>query len=153
MNNFWGSGNQVNLAMLRHTRVYVRVYLSSFTYFVGVVGTRRMCSSRDLHNICQYITYPDHDRVYRACVYTCSTDDCNTGTIPTISVVAVLISFLCVSICLYWVTVTTCGAYTSLGLCYHSTTRSLFTSCTLRIPHVHHLVLYLYYFCTTYSSR
>lgn len=46
----------------------------------GVVGTTRFCSSRDMGNQCQYIRYPDHDRVYRACIYTCSGTACNTAT-------------------------------------------------------------------------
>ncbi|CAD5111203.1 DgyrCDS535, partial [Dimorphilus gyrociliatus] len=32
----------------------------------GVVGTTRFCSSRGMGNQCQYVTYPDHDRTYRA---------------------------------------------------------------------------------------
>ncbi|XP_069124306.1 UPAR/Ly6 domain-containing protein bou-like isoform X2 [Argopecten irradians] len=46
----------------------------------GVVGTHRFCSSRDLGDQCQDIFYPDHDRMYRACVYTCTSDDCNAAT-------------------------------------------------------------------------
>ncbi|KAK2167540.1 hypothetical protein LSH36_26g00008 [Paralvinella palmiformis] len=45
----------------------------------GVVGTTRFCSSRDMGNQCQFVRYPDHDRVYRACIYTCRTDNCNSS--------------------------------------------------------------------------
>jgi len=45
----------------------------------GVVGTTRFCSSRDMGNQCQYINYPDHDRVYRGCIYTCSGSQCNSA--------------------------------------------------------------------------
>ncbi|KAK3092075.1 hypothetical protein FSP39_024978 [Pinctada imbricata] len=45
----------------------------------GIVGTHRFCSSRDLGNQCQDLSYPDHDRIYRACVYTCGSDDCNSA--------------------------------------------------------------------------
>lgn len=45
----------------------------------GVVGTTRFCSSRDMGNQCQFINYPDHDRVYRACIHTCHSDHCNTA--------------------------------------------------------------------------
>jgi len=45
----------------------------------GVVGTTRFCSSRDMGNQCQFVRYPDHDRVYRACIYTCSGEHCNTA--------------------------------------------------------------------------
>ncbi|ESO09317.1 hypothetical protein HELRODRAFT_97485 [Helobdella robusta] len=43
----------------------------------GSVGTTRFCSSRDLFNQCQYVQYEDHDRIYRACIYTCRGDGCN----------------------------------------------------------------------------
>ncbi|KAK0058113.1 U-scoloptoxin(05)-Sm1a [Biomphalaria pfeifferi] len=43
----------------------------------GVVGTHRFCSSRDLGDQCQDIWFPDHDRMYRACVYSCTADGCN----------------------------------------------------------------------------
>ncbi|KAJ8318248.1 hypothetical protein KUTeg_003339 [Tegillarca granosa] len=46
----------------------------------GIVGTHRFCTSRDLGNQCQDISYPNHDRMYRACVYTCESDDCNSAT-------------------------------------------------------------------------
>ena len=46
----------------------------------GVVGTTRFCSSRDMGNECKFVTYPDHDRVYRACIYTCSGNHCNAAT-------------------------------------------------------------------------
>ncbi|KAH9502312.1 hypothetical protein Btru_073432 [Bulinus truncatus] len=53
----------------------------------GVVGTHRFCSSRDLGDQCQDIWFPDHDRMYRACVYTCTSDGCNgaktLSTAPT----------------------------------------------------------------------
>lgn len=45
----------------------------------GVVGTHRFCSSRDMGDQCQDIWFPDHDRMYRACVYTCTADGCNSG--------------------------------------------------------------------------
>ncbi|CAH1795135.1 unnamed protein product [Owenia fusiformis] len=51
----------------------------------GVVGTRRFCSSRDMGNQCQYITYADHDRTYRACIYSCYGDHCNSATSSSIN--------------------------------------------------------------------
>ena len=56
-----------------------------FCLLSGVVGTTRFCSSRDMGNQCQYIRYPDHDRVYRACIYTCSGDGCNGASSMQIS--------------------------------------------------------------------
>ncbi|KAL8620864.1 hypothetical protein ACOMHN_047035 [Nucella lapillus] len=49
----------------------------------GVVGTHRFCSSRDMGDQCQDIWFPDHDRMYRACVYTCSGEGCNSATLPS----------------------------------------------------------------------
>jgi len=61
----------------------------------GVVGTTRFCSSRDLGNQCQYIRYPDHDRVYRGCVYTCTNNNCNGAEqTSTIAAVTILLSSL-----------------------------------------------------------
>lgn len=49
-------------------------------YVSGVVGTHRFCSSRDMGDQCQDIWFPDHDRMYRACVYTCSSEGCNSAS-------------------------------------------------------------------------
>ncbi|KAK7501266.1 hypothetical protein BaRGS_00007391 [Batillaria attramentaria] len=56
----------------------------------GVVGTHRFCSSRDMGDQCQDIWFADHDRMYRACVYTCSGDGCNSATRLSTSPVALL---------------------------------------------------------------
>uniref|UniRef100_A0A0L8HHX2 Protein quiver n=1 Tax=Octopus bimaculoides TaxID=37653 RepID=A0A0L8HHX2_OCTBM len=45
--------------------------------YLGVVGTHRFCSSRDMGEQCQDIWYADHERMYRSCVFTCSGDACN----------------------------------------------------------------------------
>ncbi|XP_064607936.1 tRNA-splicing endonuclease subunit Sen54-like [Liolophura sinensis] len=45
----------------------------------GIVATHRFCSAKDMGDQCQYIMYPDHDRMYQACVYTCWHDDCNSS--------------------------------------------------------------------------
>jgi hypothetical protein len=49
----------------------------------GSVGTQRFCSSRDMFNQCQYVEFSDHNRVYRACIYTCSGDGCNAAVKST----------------------------------------------------------------------
>ncbi|THD26587.1 Boudin [Fasciola hepatica] len=43
----------------------------------AVMGTTRFCSAWDLGNECQYLPFPDHDRIYRACIFTCDSDACN----------------------------------------------------------------------------
>lgn len=45
----------------------------------GIVGTHRFCSSRDLGNQCQDMRFPDHSRKYRGCIYTCTSDGCNSA--------------------------------------------------------------------------
>ncbi|KAA0200795.1 Boudin [Fasciolopsis buskii] len=43
----------------------------------GFVGISRFCSSLNMGTQCTYVSFPDHDRIYRACIYTCSKDACN----------------------------------------------------------------------------
>ncbi|CAI2733363.1 unnamed protein product, partial [Schistosoma spindalis] len=43
----------------------------------AVMGITRFCSAWDMGNECQFLDFPDHDRIYRACVMTCSKDACN----------------------------------------------------------------------------
>lgn len=50
----------------------------------GIVGTQRFCSSRDMFNQCQYVDFENHNRRYRACIYTCSTDGCNAA-LPSVA--------------------------------------------------------------------
>ncbi|CAG0912745.1 unnamed protein product [Notodromas monacha] len=45
--------------------------------FEGEMGTKRMCTSVDMGNMCEYITRPGDKREYRSCFYTCSADGCN----------------------------------------------------------------------------
>jgi hypothetical protein len=56
----------------------------------GVVGTTRFCSSRDMFNSCQYVTFRDHDRIYRACIFTCGSDGCNGSVSVTASATVVM---------------------------------------------------------------
>lgn len=101
MENF-DTGNEERFLTSTECEVNAARYCIKTTgIFGGVVGTRRFCSSRDLYNACQYITYPDHDRVYRACVFTCRNDDCNASSTSTWSMVALAFSFMFLSIFLY----------------------------------------------------
>ncbi|CAC5379015.1 unnamed protein product [Mytilus coruscus] len=61
------------------------IYLTQYCVKVtgiwgGIVGTHRFCSSKDLGDRCQNVIYPDHDRMYRPCVHTCSADGCNSAS-------------------------------------------------------------------------
>ena len=85
----------------------------------GVVGTHRFCSSRDMGDQCQDIWFPDHDRMYRACVYTCSGDGCNSATrLSTLPAVLVSLLWLIVHVWrrLWWVRVVGVGECGELGL-------------------------------------
>lgn len=88
-------------------------------FISGVVGTHRFCSSRDMGDQCQDIWFPDHDRMYRACVYTCSGDGCNSAT-RTSTLPAVLVSLLWLIVHvwrrLWWVRVVGVGEDGELGL-------------------------------------
>lgn len=60
----------------------------------GIVGTHRFCSARDLGDQCQDLSYPDHDRLYRACVYSCTSDDCNSAPFRAPSILLSLVGLL-----------------------------------------------------------
>ncbi|KAJ6218032.1 hypothetical protein RDWZM_009189 [Blomia tropicalis] len=53
------------------------------TKFTGMYGgritTTRNCSSRDLGDYCTYVERQGDIRYIRSCVYTCSSDDCNSS--------------------------------------------------------------------------
>ena len=75
----------------------------------GIVGTTRFCSSRDMFNSCQYVEYPDHDRIYRACIFTCSSDGCNgaVSVIPSsifVTLITITASALITIFCWCWTT-------------------------------------------------
>jgi len=88
--------NYYNLCQLWDAKYCVKVT----GMWGGVVGTHRFCSSKDLGDQCQDIWFPDHDRMYRACVYSCSGDGCNSAmSVSSFSVgflmaIAVMLSFL-----------------------------------------------------------
>ncbi|CAG4992289.1 unnamed protein product [Parnassius apollo] len=48
--------------------------------YEGGISTKRFCSSLDLGNYCNYVAQPGDKLEYRTCIYTCSTDGCNTAT-------------------------------------------------------------------------
>lgn len=64
----------------------------------GIVGTHRFCSARDLGDQCQDLSYPDHDRLYRACVYSCTSDDCNSAPVHAPSILLSLAGLLLVKL-------------------------------------------------------
>ncbi|KAI2806294.1 hypothetical protein BLOT_005307 [Blomia tropicalis] len=45
----------------------------------GRITTTRNCSSRDLGDYCTYVERQGDIRYIRSCVYTCSSDDCNSS--------------------------------------------------------------------------
>ncbi len=96
--------------------------------FLGIVGTTRFCSSRDMGNQCQFIRYPDHDRVYRACIYTCGTNDCNTAHTTSFSWINI---FLCLFLGFYTFLLNRSSWYhkKETQLLRHSTVRYIWSYC------------------------
>ena len=74
-----------------HTHINTHTYILHTHIHTGVVGTTRFCSSRDMSAQCQFIRYPDHNRVYRACIHTCQGDACNGASQIVTSLASVLL--------------------------------------------------------------
>jgi len=47
--------------------------------FEGELGTKRFCSARDWGDFCEWVQRPGDERKYRACVYSCTGDGCNSA--------------------------------------------------------------------------
>jgi hypothetical protein len=56
---------------------HARFCVKTTGIYGGIVGTRRFCSSRNLDNACYEIQYPQDQRIYYSCTYTCGMDGCN----------------------------------------------------------------------------
>merc|ERR1712218_3531 len=80
---FWDPSLDVNQPYYSNcTSVYDAKYCVKMTgVFDGKLGTKRMCSSRDMGNYCEYIQRPGDPREYRSCVFTCTQHGCNKGSI------------------------------------------------------------------------
>ncbi|KPI91405.1 hypothetical protein RR46_14909 [Papilio xuthus] len=66
--------------------------------FEGGISTKRFCSSLDLGNYCNYVAQPGDKLEYRTCIYTCSSDGCNSAAALEISMtlfIFLFISFMC----------------------------------------------------------
>ncbi|VDD84240.1 unnamed protein product [Mesocestoides corti] len=68
--------------------------IKTTTIYGAIMGTTRFCSGKDLGNQCQYVDFPDHDRIYRACVFTCEGDACNQSQTSSPSAPVFLILIL-----------------------------------------------------------
>lgn len=55
------------------------INLWSWPYVTGQLGTKRFCSARDWGNYCEWVRRPGDEREYRACVFTCWGDGCNSA--------------------------------------------------------------------------
>lgn len=47
--------------------------------YAGLIGTQRFCASKNFGNYCEYIKRNGDQREQRSCVYTCSSDGCNSS--------------------------------------------------------------------------
>lgn len=52
-------------------------------YFLGGIGAKRFCSSKDLGNYCNYVQNIGDRMEYRLCIFTCGTDGCNHSSMIT----------------------------------------------------------------------
>ncbi len=71
-----------------------------FFAFLGAVATKRFCSSRDLDNQCLEVKYPQDEKMYYSCTYTCSRDGCNGTSHLNISSIFILFFILIQIICI-----------------------------------------------------
>ncbi|UJR33554.1 hypothetical protein I4U23_020995 [Adineta vaga] len=69
-----------------------RFCIKTIAVFGGAVATKRFCSSRHMDNQCIEVKYPQDEKMYYSCTYTCSSDGCN-GT-SRLSVSSFFILFL-----------------------------------------------------------
>jgi hypothetical protein len=68
-------------------------------FYLGAVATKRFCSSRDLDNQCLEVKYPQDEKMYYSCTYTCSRDGCNGTSGLNISASFILFFILIQMIC------------------------------------------------------
>ncbi|XP_045133291.1 uncharacterized protein LOC123517347 isoform X3 [Portunus trituberculatus] len=57
----------------------------------GQLGTKRFCSARDWGNYCEWVRRPGDEREYRACVFTCWGNGCNSAPTHSTSSLVVLL--------------------------------------------------------------
>ncbi|XP_045494423.1 U-scoloptoxin(05)-Sm1a isoform X1 [Colias croceus] len=60
--------------------------------FEGGIGTKRFCSSLDLGNQCKYVQQPGDKLEYRTCIYTCTTDGCNSAITMKLSAMLLMLA-------------------------------------------------------------
>ncbi|CAH0552657.1 unnamed protein product [Brassicogethes aeneus] len=60
--------------------VFEAEYCVKSTSLDDGIGSKRFCSSIDLGNYCNYVKQPGDLITYRSCVFTCSSDGCNSSS-------------------------------------------------------------------------
>jgi len=69
--------------------------IKQFGRYEGGIGAKRFCSSLDLGNYCNYVQQPgDKLESYRTCIYTCSSDGCNSSAMVKVGLIILVIPFL-----------------------------------------------------------
>ncbi|CAB3236917.1 unnamed protein product [Arctia plantaginis] len=87
--------NDVDLVPIDCTTIHNAQYcIKHVGRFEGGISTKRYCSSLDLGNYCNYVQQPGDKLEYRTCIYTCSTDGCNTATSLKTSSLYILLIFI-----------------------------------------------------------
>lgn len=84
-----------NLEAANCTSIYGAKYcIKHVGRYEGGISTKRYCSSLDLGNYCNYVQQPGDKLSYRTCVYTCSTDGCNSAPINGLTLGAITLLVL-----------------------------------------------------------
>ncbi|CAH0385656.1 unnamed protein product [Bemisia tabaci] len=87
--------DDINIKAEPCSSVYKAAYCIKHTgRFEGGLGTKRFCSALDLGNYCNYIQQPGDKLEYRSCVYTCSSDGCNSSVLIKPVFTSLLLSFM-----------------------------------------------------------
>ena len=66
-------------------------------YFQGKLGAKRLCSSKDWGTYCEYVKRPGDIQEYESCIFSCSSEECNSSDIIGSNIsLALTILFQCI---------------------------------------------------------
>ena len=77
----WDLGHDIQPESCDHVD-YASFCVKTTGIYGAIVGTRRFCSSRNMDNQCMEVNIPQDPRIYYSCIYTCTTDGCNSAPEP-----------------------------------------------------------------------
>merc|ERR1711997_1034025 len=79
----WDPELDVNLSFLNNcSHVSGAKYCIKMTgIYQGKLGAKRLCSSKDWGNYCEYVKRPGDIQEYESCIFSCSSEECNSSDI------------------------------------------------------------------------